>query len=177
MDKLLNYSLSDSDMRRILPRTKFTPYNEIHHLNNIEELLGSDGTAVIMYLTKERYGHWVCLFLKPDGNLSYFNSYGSEPDYEMTSRIIKPSVRIAQNQVMPHLYELICKSGKKCEYNDYKLQDENVSTCGRHVVLRLWNKHLNADEYANRLIKLAQVSKKPIDVVVSILTQNSLIKK
>ena len=69
-------------------------------------------------------------------------------------------------------------SDYRCEIEPYyKLQDENVSTCGRHVVLRLWNKHLNADEYANRLIKLAQVSKKPIDVVVSILTQNSLIKK
>ena len=174
MDKLVNYSLSDSEMKRIIPGTKFTPYNKLAKMTDINQLFGKNGTAIIMYLTSRNYGHWCCIFKKLNGELSYFNSYGTEPDYEMTSRLIKPDVRLEHGEVLPHLYELICKSGKKCEFNDYKLQDQNVATCGRHVALRLWNRHLDADEYAKRLINLARVNNLNTDEIVTLLTQPRL---
>ena len=166
----MEISLSDEDILRVLPRAKFTPYNKLIYINDIRDLLGNDGVGIILYLTSDHYGHWTTIFLR-DGKLSYFNSYGYSPDDDF--RFIKPSVRIEENEIKPILFELIAKSGYICEYNNHCLQKHgsDIDTCGRHVISRIFNRHLDPNEYAKRLKHVAKINNMTTDELVVEMTR------
>jgi len=153
----MNYSQSASDMKRRNPSANFVPYDIIHKINNIDELLGSSGMAYILYLLQSpNYGHWVCLFKRGD-KLSYFNSYGFEPDDDF--KYAKKGLRKLVNEEEPYLFELLSKSGYQCEYNDHKLQSDGSTVCGLWVIDRLNNKKLSPDEYATKIFKYCNQNK------------------
>jgi len=166
----MEISLSDDDILRVLKGSRFTPYNKLVYVNDIHELLGNNGVGIILYLTSNHYGHWTTLFIR-DGKLSYFNSYGIEPDSDF--KFIKPSVRREENEVEPILFELIAKSGYICEYNSHCLQrrSNGVDTCGRHVISRIFNRHLDPDEYAKRLKHIAKINNITTDQLVVEMTR------
>ena len=65
--------------------------------------------------------------------------------------------------------------GKKyrVEYNDHHLQvmKDGVSTCGRHVISRIWHKNMTIDEYDKFINSFRNKGLNPDDVV-SIITKN-----
>jgi hypothetical protein len=160
----MEVSLTDYDIKKLIPEANIVPYNKIHKMS-IEEILGQHGCAVILYLLKPSYGHWVCLF-KRDGKLSYFNSYGEEPDNDF--KYIKSDIRKQMNEIEPYLFEKMAHSGYECEYNDFDFQKrvKGINTCGRHVCVRLWNRHLSPEEYEKRMKFVSKANKKSYDEIV-----------
>lgn len=168
-----HYALSDRDILTLRPETNFWTYPEIGKMKHLEELwLNGHKEAVILYLTKEKYGHYCCIFMR-DGIVSYFDPYGQEVDDALMGHI-DPSVRTKLGEIEPYLFQLICESGYPAEYNDYRLEGVKSSTCGRHCIFRLWNSHLSPDEFAEELISEANHFNITPDAFVTAVTNESM---
>ena len=164
----IQYPLSSDDIIRLCPGSNIIEYSEIYKINDINDLFGKNGICFILYLTKAQFGHWTVLF-KQNDCLSFFDSYGYQPDDEFS--FIKPEMRVKYHQVLPHL--LMLMKDLKVEYNNYKLQKKNANTCGRHCVVRVWNRHLDCDKYVDIVFKPVENMYDP-DQVVTILTNPEL---
>ncbi len=164
----LDYSLSDSEMRQLCPTSNFILYSDLHTYDNIDDILSDTGKCIILYLTSERSGHYVCVFKRTDKILSYFNSYGFEPDDELFIKPISKEEMIEFNEDKPELFRLMHDSPYRLEYNDHKLQSRkpDVNTCGKHVCVRLHNTQYDPDTYAKRLRRLGN----PDEVVTELVT-------
>jgi hypothetical protein len=146
--KLESVSLSDDDIRRLLHnRINIIPYTDLACVHNIETILKPYGACVILYLTKENYGHWTCLFKADSNLLEFFDSYGTEIDDELD--FIENEFKKMSKQNYPHLTSLLYECPYQISYNHYPLQkkDKNIKTCGRHIVTRLLMKDLSLDDY------------------------------
>ena len=144
--------LSSEDIERMLDgKTRILSYKQLMKKNNINEVLKPFDSCVILYETKDNFGHWVCL-LKRGDTVEWFDSYGFKPDDE---RKFIPEAYKKMHYPEKYLVKLLLDSGYKIRYSEFKLQDgndESVATCGRFVVLRILFKGL--DEYQfNDLMK------------------------
>jgi len=75
------HSLSDSEIRKILPGIKIIKYPQHTQVRNIEDELDSTGRLCILFLTEgPTTGHWFCLHKTGDHRLEFFDSYGLPPD-------------------------------------------------------------------------------------------------
>ena len=170
-DEIKAYSLSDKDMKKIIPTLKVVSYPELLNAKHIDEVLDSKGRLMLLYLTEnEHTGHWVCL-LKRRGTktLEYFDPYGNYgPDGE--SKWLTPQELEEFGQDTFHLSKLIKSSPYKLIINKTKFQKDkrDVNTCGRHCLTRLYLKHLSLPEYT----KLVQGSGVSPDDFVSGFTFN-----
>ena len=145
-------SLSDMDIFRALKgKTKIVKYSNLSKYKNIKELLSPYDSVVILYMTKQSFGHWVTLFRYPNSKtISFFDSYGYKPDDEIA--FVKPYMRRKLDQYYPHLSVLLynaSKMGYNIEYNEYKYQEKKVdiNTCGRYIITRLYFKYLNNEQF------------------------------
>jgi hypothetical protein len=137
-----NIDLSGDDIKRITNgKTRVIAYEELKNFGSIDELLNPHGAVVILYETRENFGHWVCLFWvdKEKRILEFFDPYGLDVDEELK---IAPqfNMRIHHGELVAHLTALIELCGDcKLTYNKTRLQRflEHVNTCGRHVSTRL----------------------------------------
>ena len=163
----LDYSLSDQEIRLLCPSANFILYSSLESYDNVDEILSESGKCIILYLTEPRSGHFVCLFKRDKNILSYFNSYGFEPDDELFIKPISKEEMIEYNEDKPELFRLMYNSPYKLEYNDYKLQSRKngVNTCGKHVIVRLHNSDYTPDQYAKKLIKLGNPDKVVSEIV------------
>lgn len=154
-EKILGYSLSDSDIRTIIPTLKVISYPDLLKYNSIDSALDEKGRLMILYLTTDiNVGHWTCLLKSKDGKkLEYFDSYGGmKPDQE--SEWLSEAELEKFHQDTHHLTELLEDCPYKCVYNRYPFQSESpgVATCGRHAVTRLYFKHLSLPQYTQMVI-------------------------
>ena len=163
----MNKALSDRDIKNLLGnQTKVVVYSDLHKVSDIYQLLKPYGNCVILYMTKENYGHWTCIIDHPERNsIEFFDSYGIKPDREFDE--ISEESRLRTDQLYPCLSNLLLESKKEIEYNKVQLQElkKNISTCGRHCVIRIICKDIPIDDY----VKLMSV-KNP-DKTVLKLTQ------
>ena len=143
----LHYALSDKEMLKLLPdKTKIVTYDELMHLNDIDEILYPTGCCVILYFLKSSSGHWSALHVTGD-ILNFFCSYGLLMDSSQFDNVSK-EVMEAKNQTKKYLTQLIAKSRyKRISYNDEELQAYGVATCGRYCVLRIWLRFLNDKDF------------------------------
>jgi len=154
-EKVLGYSLSDSDIKTIIPTLKIISYPDLLKYNDIDSALDEKGRLMILYLTTDmNVGHWTCLLKSKDGKkLEYFDSYGGyKPDQE--SEWLSKGELERFSQDTNHLTELLKNCPYKVVYNRYPFQSENpgVATCGRHAVTRLYFKHLPLSKYTQMII-------------------------
>lgn len=77
MDEL-DEPISDSIIREALPGIKILTYDELSNFLDFDE----KGRLVLLYLTGENYGHWVCLF-KNNEIITFHDSYGFNPDSQL----------------------------------------------------------------------------------------------
>ncbi len=141
-------------------------YPELVKFEDIDKMLGKHKASIILYLTKENYGHWVCLFKQNDNTLCFFDSYAFMPDDELKFTDI--NFRKSHNQLYPHLTYLMYKSGYDVDYNNHRLQSfkNDTATCGRWTGARLAFRFLNNDQFA----KLFLNNEAKPDALVTALT-------
>ena len=154
-ENIRGYSLTDADIKTIIPTLKVITYPELLEFNNIDDILDEKGRLMILYLTEDKHtGHWTCLLRSRDKKkLEYFDSYGGlKPDQE--SSWLSNSKLREFHQDTHHLTELLQKCPYKVVYNRYPFQEEDlgIMTCGRHCVTRLYFKHLTLPQYTQMVL-------------------------
>lgn len=129
---------------------KFLPYENIESITNIDKLLPK--TIILYQNPSSNIGHWCCIFENGEG-VNFFDPYG-----EFIDNMCKYS------DTTPYLCKLLLKYPSHIEYNQYKLQGANSSTCGKWCAIRLLYNNLGVDEfykcfkrYKNKDIKIANV--------------------
>ena len=131
-------SLSEDDLRLLTDgKVKVLAYHSLESVNDIDEVLGKDGASIILYQTKESYGHWVSLIKVNESTLEFFDSLGWKVDQEL--QFSDYNIRIHNGQAIPHLTNLIEQSNYKLIQNTTKLQKNSSddNTCGRWAGLRV----------------------------------------
>jgi hypothetical protein len=171
----MQYSLSDKDICNVLSKNgikhKLITYPELTKYKSLVELLYPYNVVVICYLTRENYGHWVCLFTNKYG-INFFDSYGIIPDDELNWKIDE-NFRKISNEDYPHLIALMYNSRFPIHYNQYQFQAKipGIATCGRHVIARLCLKKLSTDEYKDIIRKCCENLRITADQLVVLLVQ------
>lgn len=170
-----NIPLSDKDILNLLNnRVNIEVYPNLHKYQNIDELLGPYEACVILFESKPNYGHWCCVFKINDDLIEFFNPYGSIkngfPDDCLLH--IPTNFRKESHQYVPYLSLLLLNSPYELSYNEYELQqhNNNIKTCGRHCVVRLWNKNLTLDEYIDNLNRDCENENLNYDQLVTLIT-------
>lgn len=140
-------------------------YPDLANYHSIDQLLRPHGAAIILYITRSNgnnfYGHWTCIFKIDNHTLEWFDPYGLPPDLEL---------RMTNHKYPPYLLKLIDHSPYHVIYNTHRLQDitnRNMSTCGRHVGMRLHFRDLPISSYARLMNSVPGLSS---DNLVSLLT-------
>lgn len=176
--KLLSYSLTDTDMRKVFKpkRTNIILYQDLDKYKHIDDLFkNSDNTNCILFFPENEngnIGHWIGILKHTNGTYEYFDPYkdmkGKDgiytPDEErkwLTRNIIKKL-----NLEQPTLTNLFINSGVKtimCNPYPFQEEKEGINTCGRHVCCRILHSKLTIDEYWD----LVKKSGKNPDIFVS----------
>src|SRR3990172_2535674 len=95
-------ALSGSEMMKLIAnKARIMTYPELHDYDTIEEVLGPHQAVIILYLTSDNFGHWVCLFINKNGNINFFDSYSLMPDSQLKE--IDIHFRNTHNQRVPIL--------------------------------------------------------------------------
>src|SRR5574337_291361 len=110
---LEDVSLSNFELMDIVDnQSNLITYDKLANVRSIDEILNPYGACIILFLTRENYGHWCCLFKLGDNLLEFFDPYGYMPDEELS---------FGQQQV-PYLSALLIKSKYSISYNHYRFQ-------------------------------------------------------
>tara|TARA_R110002073_G_scaffold6027_1_gene36328 strand:+ start:3459 stop:3980 length:522 start_codon:yes stop_codon:yes gene_type:complete len=122
-------------------------YHNLGEYNSIQDLLGEKGAVILLYETKQNFGHWVALFYTNDARneIEFFDSYGFAPDEELD---------YAKYDDTPYLTKLMMKSNIHFIYNKVRLQTyaEDMNTCGRWTSTRIRMRNTPINEFV-RLFK------------------------
>jgi hypothetical protein len=174
IEQLEAISLSNHDISKLLNNTQnIFSYPQLKNFNSIEELLGPKGFAVILYLLQPTYGHWTCVFFIDNHTIEVFDSYGIGIDAELEF-IKNPKVKSKLGMNNPYLTKLLWKARNKYDltinHHKFQARRNNIATCGRHVIVRLWNQHMSLAEYK----KLMYSTEFTPDELVTFLTQQYL---
>lgn len=167
LHKLSKKSLSGKELMDLIGRkANIISYKDLHNVKDINEILDPHGACIILYETKDHYGHWCAIMRNSEGGITFFDSYGGQPDDQLA--FIPEHFRKVSNQDLPHLTALLYKSGLPIDYNDGRLQKHGsgIATCGRHVATRLALKNMNSDDY----IKFMKSTEFDPDELVTLLT-------
>ena len=168
-------SLSDKDVFKLLDgKVHIEVYPNLHKYQNLDQLLGPYGACVLLFEAQPQYGHWCAIFKINDELVEFFNPYGTInegwPDDSLL--YIPTGFRIKTHQYTPYLSLLLLSSQYELSYNDYQFQKHgnNIRTCGRHCVVRLWNKHLHLEEYKHLMDIECDKNNLNYDQLVTLLT-------
>jgi hypothetical protein len=164
----MNVALSGDQIVELLDnKVKIVPYNEISEYDTIDELLAPYGRAIILYMSKPNYGHWVLIHKLRGKKIEVCDSYGLVPDDEL--KFIPKEFRKASNQLRNHLSHLLADSKYQIHYNNHRLQslEGGISTCGRWCVLRAINNDMNIDQFAKLVKKEAKEKNISLDQLVT----------
>ena len=174
INRLKRKSLSDEEIFNALKgRTNIFLYGDILGATDIDELFGDFDSAVILYEKEPKLGHWVAL-LRRGNRIEFFDPYGIFPDLEKS--YLNRDYLVSTGQNYNKLADLLYHSWNKyvVEYNNFRLQTmkDGVSTCGRHVIARIWNKKLSINQYYKLINSFKKKFGLDADDVVAILTRD-----
>jgi len=164
-------ALSDKDILKLLEhRAVIHLYPQLHYFSTIDQLLGHFGACILLFEAQKNYGHWCCVWKLNPSTVSFFNPYGGYPDDSL--EYINDSYRKRSYQDNPLLSELLLASPYELTYNDvaYQKHSKNIRTCGRHCVVRLWNRNMTDEEYDDYIKHNCQLYKVNPDELVTLLT-------
>lgn len=136
IEELEDYSFNQRDIRRVSGCSNIMEYGQLAKYNSIDAVLGAQKAVIILYTTKEDYGHWVCLTLV-NRELEFFDSYAFQMDDEL--KYIPKYHRREMGEDTPHLTVLVRRSKYNLTQNKTQLQTfaEHINTCGRWVSARV----------------------------------------
>jgi hypothetical protein len=140
MKNILNYSLSDSDIKTVLGHdTKIIEYKDLNEYNSIYDLLPNEKDFVIVLVeSKHNSGHW-CALLRYNNTIELWDSYGGDIANELNYITRKMNQILHQNKAELHQLLKTVKATDEIIYSTTKLQEEgpDIATCGRHACLRV----------------------------------------
>lgn len=170
MDKRLKYSLSSDEVQKLAPKSKFVLYEDLHKYRSIDELLSPYGSVILLYEWIRNpdviSGHYITINRLSNGVIEVFDSFGRKPDVPLLELKDEPEFKIATNQDHKYLLDLLLKSPYKVSFNEYRLQNNNYSTCGRWCAMRVRYKLLSLEEF----VKMFLNKKETPDVIVTHMT-------
>lgn len=136
-------------MERIGGKANLLTYKELQKYKSLDEALGPYEAIVLLYETKDHFGHWVCVFKFDEDTVEHFDSYGLKPDDEL--KFIPENYRKVNYVDYPHLTALLYFSDYNVVFNEKKLQKhlKDVNTCGRWVTTRLNYRMIPQEEFAD----------------------------
>ena len=158
MEFKLSEFMTGGEINTILnQKGNIVAYSDLPKYKCIEDLLGKQGHAVILYEMKPGVGHWTCVFYGPPldecdlefPRIYFFDSYGLKPDDEQSW--IDIEFRKKAWDDMRVLSKLLKNTPSEINYNEFPLQEmkEGVNTCGKWCIARLGLKHLDDEDFAN----------------------------
>lgn len=144
------------------------------------EMLNQDA-IIILYENQPNQGHWTAVLktkCKDDKSglmvdcIEFFDSYNKKPDEQ--NKYIPPQFH--DDDVVT---KMMINTPGIITYNHYKFQKmkEGISTCGRHVLLRILMRKKTLDEYNHMIKSLMKESGKDADEVVTDITEELLGRK
>lgn len=164
----MDYALSVKDIIKLCPEANVVTYDKLIECENIDQILYPHGKVVILYMLTESFGHYCCLWSR-DGELNFFNSYGEMVDDPKVYTNVETNLMIKMHETSPILLKLMVNSRyKKLNFNQYKFQGKDSSTCGRFCVVRLWLWKFDDDEFKKFIISTECTP----DQLVVLLTEN-----
>lgn len=170
LNRYENIALSNLDLIRMLDgKANIIIYPNLINYQSIDDVLGPYGACFLLFETRPKYGHWVCLFKR--GNIiEFFNSYGGYPDD--SAQYIPLHYRIISGQAFPILSLLLLNSPYELEYNEFKFQrhNKNIKTCGRWAVVRLLLRELDIYQFKKFIDDLKKETGLTRDKIVTLLT-------
>jgi len=154
VERVKGYSLSDSDIRKILGNDiKIITYPMLGEMSSIEEAFDAKGRCVMLVPNvSPTMGHWVAMINRPS-SIEFFDPYGDRPEAQLDG---VPQSRLEQmDEDQPYLTNLMRGSGLPIYYNTHPFQIEsgNINTCGRHCVARLMFKGKTLKQYKSIIDK------------------------
>jgi hypothetical protein len=177
LDDLKKIALSSRQLQENTPKhIPILTYKEIYG-KSLDSLL-KNGAFILLYLWKQRYGHYVAVIRHNNGkDIEYFDPYGKAVDYWLSKNSYKKNKELGQEK--PFLLNKILKDNKydHIYYNPIAFQDnskpEEIRSCGRWCLTRILLRDLNLDEfkdYIDDVMKERNI--KTRDGAVSYLTRN-----
>jgi hypothetical protein len=139
VEEIIEEPMDDSDIRQYLPNAKVMRYSGLARLSDIEQLLPTDKSYVILlYENTPGSGHWVAL-MRYGKTIEFFCSYGSKIDEPLRWQNPKDNAMLGQRQ--PYLSLLLNKAKGKFRaiHNPvaYQSKKQGVATCGAWDVMRI----------------------------------------
>lgn len=170
----LKKTLSSSDINNFLgENANIKTYRDLKKYDNIDDLLSDYGYCILLYETRDHFGHWTLIFKLDDKNICFFDSYGLKPDDQL--RYIPKYFKQINNINIPYLTYLLYYSNYNVEYNEFKFQEykKDINTCGRHILCRLVFNDKNIYQYKNILDKIKKkYNFKSYDKLITYMTLN-----
>jgi hypothetical protein len=157
-------SLSSADLLKICEgQVNVHTYGSLGNLSSYEELFRDGKSCIVLYETRQGYGHWVCL-IQYQNYVEFFDPLGWRMDTELS--VIDDHFRLVLGETVPHLSSLL--SGIRVISNTTPLQKESqfVNTCGRHCAVRIRFRNYEQREY----LELFKKQKYTPDQLVTLLT-------
>ena len=137
-----DHDLTSADIMKITNnKCKIISYHELVSVNSIDDLLTNNGACIVLYETRQNFGHWTALIRQSPNTLEFFDSYGFQLDQELN---------YAKYDNTPFLSNLVKKSNyNNIIQNKHRLQQfaKDVNTCGRWTSLRIVMKNLSIDDF------------------------------
>ena len=130
---------SDRDMVDYLGKSApkhILKYSQLKNYRYITYLLKYNGDfKIILFEQSPNTGHW-CLLLRYNDTIEFFDPYGKPPLYSLN---YSKQSNEQLDQRPEYLSKLLNQNKFKVIYNKYPFQspDPNISTCGKHLLLRL----------------------------------------
>jgi hypothetical protein len=174
----------------IRDRCNVFPYADLKYVTDINELFDYDpfhtleteyehdeNSCIIIFLTKDYFGHWCILNRKPYKNkyiYSFLDSYGEMIDDQLDHIDVKYRKKSGQtsNYLSDILYNAVKNTDDQVRYNDIKMQvlSDKIATCGRYAALFLKHNDMLIEDFVKTLENAVKKYRYPIDVLVTMLT-------
>ena len=151
----MNEPLSNIELAALVGVTpeQILKYSDLRQFDDIDDLFTLSPFRIVLLEDDVKKGHWVIVF-KVDGIYYYFNSYGTQADYDLD--VVPRLVRMCLGESRREFRRLL--HGRKMWHNPVKWQGATSQTCGRWVALvatlaRVGFSGPEANEYLKQNVK------------------------
>lgn len=157
----LAYMVKDTDITRLCGSSvRIWKYPDLATCKTLRDVVPPGGAAAILFLTSPDKGHWLALWHDAEEDTFHiFDPYGIPPDGDRKWLTHDEAVYLRETE--PLLRQLAKATGARTEWSAARLQQrrEGVNTCGRFVIVRLWQpRDVDAEQFAKYIRDVCRAS-------------------
>jgi hypothetical protein len=137
----MDYMVSADDLRDVLGKDlRIIKFGDLKNYSSIKQLLPKKYDYIVIFYTNEmkngvNIGHWTCL-LRDGEKFEFFDPYGLKETEEL--KFIPKEKRRRFGEEVDYLKKLLEGTDHTFNKFDYQKWDDNVTTCGRWVYLKIF---------------------------------------